>query len=102
MEVEWGHRLAMPFLQWLANTTFSTYLRESPWAYPIVETVHVLTLCLFLGFTMLLDLRQAGHRAGANGGFAGHPPPGSRGSSSVSRRCRSLRSEEHTSELQSL
>ena len=50
----------MPFLQWLANTTFSAYLRESPWAYPIVETVHVLTLCLFLGFTMLLDLRLLG------------------------------------------
>jgi hypothetical protein len=51
---------ARPFLDWLANTTFSTFLRESPWAYPIVETVHVLTLCLFLGFTMLLDLRLLG------------------------------------------
>jgi hypothetical protein len=50
----------MPFLAWLANTTFSMYLRESPWAYPIVETVHVLTLCLFLGFTTLLDLRLLG------------------------------------------
>ena len=52
--------LARPFLEWLANTAFSTYLRESPWAYPLVETVHVLTLCLFLGFTMLLDLRLLG------------------------------------------
>lgn len=50
----------MPFLEWLAHTTFSAYLRESPWAYPIVETVHVLTLCLFLGFTVLLDLRLLG------------------------------------------
>jgi hypothetical protein len=52
--------LVRPLLEWLANTTFSAYLRESPWAYPIVETVHVLTLCLFLGFTMLLDLRLLG------------------------------------------
>ncbi len=51
---------ALPFLEWLANTAFSTYLRESLWAYPIIETVHVLTLCLFLGFTMLLDLRLLG------------------------------------------
>jgi len=49
-----------PFLEWLANTPFSEYLRGSLWTYPIVETVHVLTLCLFLGFTMLLDLRLLG------------------------------------------
>ena len=63
MEVERGHRIGMPahaFLEWLANTTLSTYLRESLWAYPIVETVHVLTLCLFLGFTVLLDFRLLG------------------------------------------
>lgn len=48
------------FLEWLAETAFSRYLRESLWTYPIVETVHVLTLCLFLGFTVLLDLRLLG------------------------------------------
>jgi hypothetical protein len=48
------------FLELLAETPFSRYLRESLWAYPIVETVHVLTLCLFLGFTLLLDLRLLG------------------------------------------
>lgn len=51
---------ARHFLAWLANTPFSRYLRESLWAYPLVETVHVLTLCLFLGFTLLLDLRLLG------------------------------------------
>jgi hypothetical protein len=48
------------FLQWLANTQFSTTMRESTWAEPIVETVHVLTLTLFLGFAVLLDLRLLG------------------------------------------
>jgi len=32
-------------------------MRESLWAEPIVETIHVLTLTLFLGFVLLLDLR---------------------------------------------
>ena len=48
------------FMEWLANTPTSVYIRESLWGYPIIETVHVLGLCLFLGFTMLLDLRLLG------------------------------------------
>jgi hypothetical protein len=32
-------------------------MRESIWAEPVMETVHVLTLALFLGFVILLDLR---------------------------------------------
>ena len=48
------------FLQWLADTQFSAMMRESTWAEPIVETIHVLTLTLFLGFAVLLDLRLLG------------------------------------------
>jgi hypothetical protein len=48
------------FLAWLANTHFSTFMRESTWAEPIVESIHVLTLTLFLGFAVLLDLRLIG------------------------------------------
>jgi hypothetical protein len=48
------------FLQWLHDTRFSTVMRESIWAEPIVETIHVLTLTLFLGFAVLLDLRLLG------------------------------------------
>ncbi len=44
-------------LEWLHDTPLSTVMRESVWAEPIVETVHVLTLALFLGFVLLLDLR---------------------------------------------
>ena len=48
------------FLQWLADTQFSTTMRDSLWAEPLVETIHVLTLTLFLGFAVLLDLRLLG------------------------------------------
>lgn len=44
-------------LQWLHDTPFSMMMRDSLWAEPIVETIHVLTLTLFLGFVLLLDLR---------------------------------------------
>jgi hypothetical protein len=43
--------------EWLGETSGSIALRESIWVYPIVETAHVLALCLFLGLALLLDLR---------------------------------------------
>jgi hypothetical protein len=48
------------FLQWLENTPGSVYIRESLLFYPLVETAHVLSLCLFLGLIALLDLRLVG------------------------------------------
>ena len=46
--------------RWLAATRGSIALHQSLWAYPIIESVHVLTLCLFLGFAVMLDLRLIG------------------------------------------
>lgn len=45
------------FFEWLAQTRASVAMAESVWAFPIVESVHVLTLCLFLGMATILDLR---------------------------------------------
>lgn len=48
------------FCNWLANTEWSVALHESQYAYTIIESVHVLTLCLFLGMAVMLDLRLLG------------------------------------------
>ena len=48
------------FFQWLEATPGSVFIRESTIVYPIIETTHVLTLCLFLGLIALLDLRLLG------------------------------------------
>jgi hypothetical protein len=50
----------LPFCEWLASTPGSIALHESLFMYPLVESVHVLTLCLFVGMTMMLDLRLLG------------------------------------------
>lgn len=50
----------LKFLAWLHDTSLSIWLRDSTWTEPIVETIHVLTLTLFLGFAVLLDLRLLG------------------------------------------
>ena len=46
--------------QWLAETRGSVALHESIYMYPLVESVHVLTLCVFVGMSVLLDLRLIG------------------------------------------
>lgn len=48
------------FCQWLAETPWSIRLHESLWGYPLVESTHVWTLALFVGFAVLLDLRLLG------------------------------------------
>jgi Family of unknown function (DUF6644) len=45
---------------WMADTPWSVELHESLWAYPIIESVHVLFLCLFLGLALMFDLRLTG------------------------------------------
>jgi len=50
----------LSFCQWLGNTPFSTGIRESTWVYPVIESVHVLSLCVFVGLLLLWDLRLVG------------------------------------------
>ena len=48
------------FFQWLESTGGSIAIRESTLAYPVIETTHVLALCLFMGMIAMLDLRLVG------------------------------------------
>ena len=50
----------LSFCQWLADTPFSTGIRESTYVYPIIESVHVLSLCVFVGLLLSWDLRLLG------------------------------------------
>ena len=50
----------LPLCQWLAATPWSIALHESLYAYLIVLTIHVVTVCLFVGTAVILDLRLLG------------------------------------------
>src|SRR5258707_14151777 len=50
----------LPFCEWLATTRGSIALHESLYMYPLVESTHVLTLCVFLGLAIMMDLRLLG------------------------------------------
>jgi hypothetical protein len=47
-------------MEWMADTAWSVGLHESRYAYSIIESVHVWTLCVFVGFAVFLDLRLLG------------------------------------------
>jgi hypothetical protein len=42
--------------QWLEDTALSNAIRESSWAFPTIESIHVFGLCLF-GIAVLMDFR---------------------------------------------
>jgi hypothetical protein len=48
------------FAKWLADPPWSIALHESLYGYPIVESIHVWALCLFVGMAIVLDLRLTG------------------------------------------
>ena len=47
-------------LEWLAQTPWSIALHESQYMWPFTESLHVLTLTLFVGSAIVLDLRLLG------------------------------------------
>jgi hypothetical protein len=50
----------LSFLQWMAATPWSVALHESLYMWPLVESTHVLSLTLFVGTTVMVDLRLLG------------------------------------------
>jgi len=50
----------LTMLQWLAATRWSVALHESVYVWPLLESVHVLCLALFVGTAVMLDLRLLG------------------------------------------
>lgn len=48
------------FCEWLENTSGSVAIHQSLWGYPVLESVHVLALSLFVGMAATLGLRLLG------------------------------------------
>lgn len=50
----------MELVSWLEQSSGSVALRQSLYAYPVVETLHVVALALFVGLVAVVDLRLLG------------------------------------------
>ena len=48
------------FLSWLDATPVAAFIRESEWAFPTIESVHVIALALVVGSIAIVDLRLLG------------------------------------------
>ena len=48
------------FAEWLDGHAWSTALHESLLAYPLLNSTHVLTVMLFVGLLLMVDLRMLG------------------------------------------
>jgi hypothetical protein len=48
------------FLEWLGSTSWSVRLLESLWVWPLLESTHVLSITVFVGTAMMMDLRLMG------------------------------------------
>ncbi len=46
--------------QWVDSTRLNAVLRQSNWAFPILDTIHTLGIVLVAGTIMLVDLRLLG------------------------------------------
>lgn len=49
-----------PFFQWCDETTIGAAIRGVTWAFPFIETVHILALTVLLGSILLIDFHLLG------------------------------------------
>lgn len=52
--------MLLPFFEWAENTALGTAVRNSIWAFPVIEAMHLLGLCLLGGALLIVDLRLLG------------------------------------------
>lgn len=50
----------LPFFEWCEATAIGTAVRRSLWAFPVIEAIHLLGLCVLGGSVLLVDMRMLG------------------------------------------
>jgi hypothetical protein len=50
----------LPFFEWCGRTWLGTTVRDTVWAFPVIETFHLLALAVLLGTVLIVNLRAFG------------------------------------------
>ena len=50
----------LPFFEWCEASWIGNSIRTSLWLFPVIESVHLLGLCLLGGAVLIVDLRMLG------------------------------------------
>jgi len=64
------------FLQWIQDSDLSTSFRESTYVWGVVDGIHVIGLCIFMGMLLFWELRlfNVGVRTATPAPTRGRPP----------------------------
>ena len=46
----------LPFFEWCGRTWLGTTVRDNVWAFPVIETFHLLALAVLLGSVLIINL----------------------------------------------
>lgn len=49
-----------PYFDWCGKTWLGTAVRDTVWAFPVIETFHLLALAVLLGTVLIVNLRVFG------------------------------------------
>ena len=52
--------MLLPFFQWCEASTVGNAIRQSLWAFAVIESVHLLGLAAIGGAVLVVDLRMLG------------------------------------------
>ncbi|HJZ71503.1 MAG TPA: DUF6644 family protein [Vicinamibacterales bacterium] len=52
--------MLLPYFQWVSQTRVSQAIGQSPWAFAVIESAHLLGLAVIGGAVLMLDLRLLG------------------------------------------
>ena len=58
----------LPFFEWCGRTWLGTTVRDTVWAFPVIETFHLLALAVLLGTVLIVNLSAFGVACGAPSG----------------------------------
>lgn len=50
----------LPFFDWCGRTWLGTAVRNTTWAFPVIESFHLLALAVLLGTVLIINLRVFG------------------------------------------
>ena len=50
----------LPFFEWCGKTWLGTTVRDTVWAFPVIETFHLLALAILLGTVLIVNLSAIG------------------------------------------
>ena len=52
--------MLLPFFQWMQELAFSAYFLNTVWPTPIIQCIHLVSVAVFVGALLLVDLRLLG------------------------------------------